>query len=167
MLAVRRDGVGALACADDRVHKRRCAGEPGRPPCAAATGRPPLPLTALLRSGSSEQLVPASPGAGVREAGLSDAYYATAPSEHTSNLTRVDVVGGRSWYEFAFGSKLVLYKPLGNLGVSAEYLAVIYYCRAKPFCFLLGLLVIRGLRDAKTGSSTARKASVNRVRAAL
>ena len=53
MLAVRRDGVGALAYADDRVHKQRCAGEPGRPPCAAATGRPPLPLTALLRSGSS------------------------------------------------------------------------------------------------------------------
>ena len=74
------------------------------------------------------------PGAGVREEGLSDAYYATAPSEHTSNLTRVDVVGGRSWYEFAFGSKLVFYKPLGNLGVSAEYLAVIYDCRAKPFC---------------------------------
>ena len=106
------------------------------------------------------------PGAGVREEGISDAYYATSPSEYTSDFTRVYVVCGRSWYEFAFGSKLVFYKPLSDLGVSAEYLAVIYYCCAKPFSFLLGLLVFRGLRDAKSGSPPARKASVYGIRAA-
>ena len=84
-----------------------------------------------------------------------DAYYAAAPAEHTSNLTRVDVVSGGSWYQFAFGSELMLYKPLGNLGVSAEYLSAIYYCRAKPLCFLLGLLAFRGLRKAKAGTATA------------
>ena len=84
------------------------------------------------------------PGAGVREEGISDAYYATSPSEYTSDFTRVYVVCGRSWYEFAFGSKLVFYKPLSDLGVSAEYLAVIYYCCAKPSAFSLGFLFFEG-----------------------